>query len=118
MDQKAPYDLQYLNELSAGDHSFVLEMIKHFCSNAGDSLDRMNDLTTKQDWGSLREVVHKFASNLNLIGLHEAAATSVRLEYITENREGLDQVPDLVAGIRASVEMAVVKLSEDYPFEK
>ncbi|MCD6331803.1 MAG: Hpt domain-containing protein [Bacteroidales bacterium] len=108
------YNLDYLKELAAGDNTFMLEMINYFVANSPQVLEQMDTLVKNKDWAMLREVIHKFTPNMNLIGLKSAINEANNLEILAENRKDPDKIPVLVGFIREKVEIVIAQLKEDF----
>ncbi len=117
MNNENPYDLNYLSDLAAGDETFKMDMIRYFFDHARPVLDQMDTLLEGEEWPALREVVHKFGSNLTLIGIHGAIGDSTRLELLVEKHQQISEISGLVKRIRSSVELALDKLAEDFQLE-
>lgn len=108
------YNLDYLKELASGDEGFEMEMIRYFVENSPQVLDQMDVLNDHQDWAMLREVIHKFTPNMNLMGISSLIEKANDLELKAENRVNLDEIPALLADIRIGVMEAMEQLKTDF----
>jgi len=114
MNSARIYDLGYLKELAAGDEDFVIEMVEYFVEHALEVLNSCENELKNQNWKALRELVHKFSPNLNLMGLTEAVKMANRVEYLSENQIELTEISTLLVAINEMVITSVNQLKLDF----
>ncbi len=108
------YNLDYLDELSGGDESFKIEMIRHFITNTPDVLAHLTGFLTGEEWKKFRDEVHKFTPNLNMMGIIEIIPVANELERLSEKVIEVDRIPDLYSGFEQHVRMALAELVSDF----
>lgn len=89
------YNLNYLKELSSGDKEFEDSMISYFLSNTPAILENVDQLVADEDWKEIREVIHRFIPNLNMMGAESFIETANAIEVNTEKGVNLETVPGL-----------------------
>lgn len=107
------YNLNYLKELSNGDADFENSMISYFVSNTPEMLDRTQMLIDTEDWAQIREEIHRFIPNLNMVGASALLKGANDIEKFTEKRENLDQVPGLWYTLKEQCVQLVGQLEAD-----
>jgi HPt (histidine-containing phosphotransfer) domain-containing protein len=115
MDKKL-YNLNYLRELSSGDKDFEDSMINYFVSNAPEILDNVDQLIADEDWKEIREVIHKFIPNLNMMGAEDFIPTANTIEINTEQGINLESVPGLWVQLREWSVQLIAQLKEDFNY--
>jgi len=111
------YNLDYLKELSGGDVSFEMEMINHFIGNTPGVLTRLDGYLAEEAWKPFRDEVHKFAPNLNMMGVNEIIQVANELERLSELRIETERIPGLYSGFREHVQIALEELIADFKSE-
>ena len=89
------YNLNYLKELSSGDKEFEDSMISYFIANAPAILENVDQLVADEDWKEIREVIHRYIPNLNMMGAESFIETANTIEVNTEQGVNLETVPGL-----------------------
>lgn len=108
------YDLSYLKELSSGDLEFEHSMIDYFITNTPDVIDTMDRLIIQEDWNEIREVIHRFIPNLNMVGAKEFLEDANNIELFTEKRYNLENVPSLWGNVKKGCIELLEQLTNDF----
>jgi HPt (histidine-containing phosphotransfer) domain-containing protein len=109
-----PYDLSYLEELSAGDVHFVKNIVSQFVLEAPGTLNRIQLALKEQNWVNLNYEIHKFASNLSFVGVNDIRETIFSLEMSAKNQSNLNSIPELVNILVGRCELAINSLKKDF----
>ncbi|MFO7978205.1 MAG: response regulator, partial [Bacteroidales bacterium] len=116
-DQQPLYNLEYLEQLSEGDHEFTSSMISYFIDNTPGVLDSMKENYEQKDWVALRNVAHKFKPQLNFMGINSVLEEVENIEQDAFKQQNLERLPTYIEKTdricRAAIEQLKVKL-EDY----
>ncbi len=78
--------LDYLNEMSGGDKSLILEMIQIFNSEVPGYVKRMEELLKENNWEALGKLAHKAKASASIMGMKNVAKDLKELERLT-NKE-------------------------------
>ena len=113
-DKQRNYDLTYLEELSAGDSNFVKSIITQFVAEAPNIIEKIKVYTEQRKWPELNYQVHKFASNLAFIGLHDIKDEISKVEASSKNLTDLAEIPAIVDIIVQRCEIAINALKKDF----
>lgn len=108
------YNLSYLKELSGGDVEFENSMINYFASNTPKVIAEIDRLLDDTQWKQIREEIHRFIANLNMVGALELLDDANSIENYTETGQNLDKVPGLWNGLRKQCHCLVEQLNEDF----
>ncbi|MBT3244569.1 MAG: hypothetical protein HN352_15585 [Bacteroidetes bacterium] len=87
------YDLEYLDQLADGDESFKNEMIQYFFTNTPKVLDEMKQFLKIEDWVEVRELIHRYIANLNMIGANSIIPVANDLERLAEKELNIEDIP-------------------------
>ncbi|MCK5822194.1 MAG: Hpt domain-containing protein [Bacteroidales bacterium] len=107
------YNLSYLAELSGGDMEFEKSMIDYFISNTPAVIQTIDSLLEQENWKQIREEIHRFIPNLNMVGASSLLADSNSIEKYTETAQNLDLVHDLWTGVKMQCFKLVEQLKVD-----
>ncbi len=111
--QKKLINLDYLNQLSEGDHEFSASMISYFIDNTPETLESLEEYYSKKDWKALRNAAHKFKPQLTFMGIHSILEDVEKIEQSAYKEENLDQVPDLIQKTKTICLKAIEQLREE-----
>ncbi len=108
------YNFDYLKELSGGDKEFEDTMISYFISNTPNLVQTIDDLVANEDWKQIREDIHRFIPNLNVVGASLLLDDANNIEKYTETGQNLEKVPVLWTTLREQCLLVVEQLENDY----
>ena len=98
--------LDYLKELSGGDHNFIAEILEMFITEAPQSVEQSFRYLQEKNFEMLRITVHKLKSSVQVVGgyhltnlIHEIESASKE----TERHEILPMLSILKSGIQHMV---------------
>jgi CheY-like chemotaxis protein len=106
-------DLTYLNGIAKGSTGFIIQMLTIFVEQTPHYLEHIDDAFKKQDWKSLRLVVHKMKPSIMFAGLSEIANDVPLLEDYAAAESHLDQMPALIEKVKYICNEAVVELKDE-----
>ena len=106
-------DLSYLKEASAGNKTFIKNMIETFINQTPDLLDLLKKTSEKKDWIEFRKTMHKFKPTLAMMGIHSLKEHVVFLETNVKQGAFLEKVPELVLTIENSCQQALAELKKE-----
>jgi len=108
------YNLTYLKELSGGDIEFESSMINYFVSNTPKVIKTVDELIAKEDWKQIREEIHRFIPNLNMVGASLLLEDSNNIEKYTETSQNLNLVSGLWITVKNQCFILVEQLQSDF----
>jgi len=73
-------NLTYLNEMSAGDHNLLTEMIEIYNSQVPEFINEMEKYYNDKNWEQLSATAHKAKSSVAIVGLNNLANDLKTLE--------------------------------------
>lgn len=66
-------DFSYLNEVSSGDYTIMLEFIQIFKEQLPEFVLQLNDAIDNKNYQSVAAIAHKAKSTVSIFGMHEWA---------------------------------------------
>ncbi|HNV94981.1 MAG TPA: Hpt domain-containing protein [Bacteroidales bacterium] len=66
-------DFSYLNEVSGGDYSIMLEFIQIFKEQLPEFVQQLNEAIENKNYQAVAAIAHKAKSTVSIFGMHEWA---------------------------------------------
>ena len=108
------YSLNYLNSISGGDESFILDMIATFISNVPEELGKIKGFINQKNWNKAGQTAHKFASNLLFLEIEELKLIAIEIEENGLNETNIEFIPDLVEKLETGCYQIIEELKRDF----
>ncbi len=109
------YDLAKLDELSKGDRSFVLKMVKLFVDEAPLTIKKITDSLNNNDFETVRALSHRLKPSISNLGIKSLIQTVRDIEIqAKENPKGAtlkSNIVKLEAGIAIAIEQMQLELA-------
>lgn len=102
--------LDYLNEMSGGDKSLILEMIQIFNSEVPGYVKRMEKLIKENNWEALGKLAHKAKASASIMGMKNVAEDLKELERITNKEINIKLIQTYVSKISGQFMSATEEL--------
>lgn len=93
---KNALDLSFLKQLSRGNESFELKLLKTFLEQTTLEMEKIKLAFLEKDWQALHNSAHKIKSSFHFIGELETEKILKTIEEICESENGLEQLPSLI----------------------
>jgi HPt (histidine-containing phosphotransfer) domain-containing protein len=104
-------NLEYLTELSRGNHAFVEEMKKIFLIEIRQELRMLEGAIRKGDYESVMKVAHKIKSTIPFVGLNRILEDKLsEMELLAEHRRDLEKISSLFTLVRDVCKQATLEL--------
>jgi len=103
-------NLDYLEDLSAGDTEMMKELIEMFLDQAPENITNMKKYLEKGDWKKLGEEAHKLKPTISYMGIQELETTIRTLESNAKNAEELDSLGPLLSEVENVCDKAYKEL--------
>ncbi|MFW5658093.1 MAG: Hpt domain-containing protein [Bacteroidota bacterium] len=114
MSEKNNYDLSYLKEISEGDDVFVKEMVTQFTTDAPEFISLMKKFAREKDWKNLFSTVHRFASNIDFVGVQGGRELVDIIEDNARNEKDPEKTVELTLRLVDYCEQAREQLLVDF----
>ncbi len=108
------YNLEYLEQLADGDVSFKQEMIRYFHDNSPSVISEMDQLLDNSDWAAIRELIHRYISNLNMIGAEGIIPVACEIEKLAEEKDEVEKIPQKWKEVRNYCNQLLIELKKDF----
>jgi PAS domain S-box-containing protein len=106
-------DLSFLKEISDSNDAFFKEFITMFLENTPKSIAEMQLGVDNQDWEKLRQASHKVKPSFNYVGLKELNAKAARIEELSKNKSGMEEIKSCLNYISEKAKIAFKELEEE-----
>jgi len=90
-------NLDYLNEISAGDDQLIAELVDMFFEQIPEYQDSMHELFEEKDWYNLGRMAHKAKSAVLMVGLNELANDLKNLEENAKEGKNINEYQEIIA---------------------
>lgn len=105
-------NLDYLTDISGGDHMIISKTIDKFLETTPEILDQMDNHLFQEEYNELGRAAHKLKSSVAFMGIEAIKDTILEIEGITKNKTDLKLLPDHVTKVRRVLEQAYVELKD------
>ena len=107
------YNLNSLNNLSRGNHDFVIKMITIFTTQTADTINKMNQALKINDFVEVSKLIHKIKPSLEGIGVVSIIEDVKLLEKIAKKTSDKSQILHLFGNIKTTLEKVIIQLQEN-----
>jgi PAS domain S-box-containing protein len=107
------YDLDSLNNLSRGNHDFVLKMIAIFNAQAIDTIGKVNRALESNDFIEVSKLIHKIKPSIEGIGVVSILEDVKLLEKIAKETSNKKQMLHLFENIKMTLQKVIIQLQEN-----
>lgn len=104
-------NLQYLEEVSAGDPNFKKELIEIFLRQVPAFVSNMKKFYAESDWPNLAKEAHTAKSSALIFGMEETGRALKNIQLFAEESK-TDEIPVLIDKSIVDLEEACVLLVE------
>lgn len=103
-------DMSYLEEVSIGDSSFILDIADLFINQTCEDIKKVKNLMHAQNWEEMALAVHKVKPTFKLLGITSAEKNLERLQHYSKQVVNLDELPLLLKEVEDIYELAIKEL--------
>jgi PAS domain S-box-containing protein len=107
------YNLNSLNNLSRGNHDFVIKMITIFTTQTADTINKMNQALEIKDFVEVSKLIHKIKPSIEGIGVVSIIEDVKLLEKIAKKTSDKSQILHLFGNIKTTLEKVIIQLQEN-----
>ncbi len=108
------YNLQYLEEISSGDHEFIIDMLNDFVKNTPNVLGEIDNCLSTSNWSQLYKTVHKFMPSFDFVGAENIRDDLRKLEQFTKTQTNLELINPLLLNIKAFCDDIILEIKSDF----
>lgn len=114
MGEEKLYDLAFLNKVSGGDESFILEMITTFKEIAPAYLKKAYQLLEENSIDSLSKETHKIIPGVSFLGAKKLESNLMLIEEYTKKNIELEKVLDLLNNCKQMISDLLDTFEKDF----
>ena len=108
------YNLEYLEEISAGDKEFIVDMLNDFVTNTPGSLAEMDGYIASENWDELYKTVHRFIPSFEFVGAENVRNNLRIIESCAKNKTNLEKIPQLIEGVKIFCTQVITEIKTDF----
>ncbi|MCG8410944.1 MAG: Hpt domain-containing protein [Bacteroidales bacterium] len=105
-------DLSYLNEISAGNKKFIIELIDMFFQQVLEYQELLQILYEEKNWLALAKVAHKAKSSVIMVGLKKLGSKLKMLEEKAKEGKDIESYKEIIAKFVNDSNLAIKELKE------
>ena len=108
-------NLQYLEEVSAGDPNFKKELIDIFQKQVPEFISNMKKFYAERDWPNLAKEAHTAKSSALIFGMQETGTNLKKIQLLAEEKQ-IIEIPYLINKTTSELEDArglLMELAQD-----
>lgn len=106
-------NLQYLQELSEGNKSFIEEMLTIFINSIPQSVIEMQEALRVKDWKTLNMTAHKIKPNFGFVGLKSCEQMLQRIEKNAGEMPDPVLLSELLNEVSSITEKCIIELKQE-----
>ncbi|MCX6291922.1 MAG: response regulator [Bacteroidetes bacterium] len=106
-------NLSFLDKLTGGNSAVTIQLIELFLKEIPDSIEKLEDLVSKEDWKEVHRVAHKVKSGIAVFELTELKKTILSIEEYSRENVHTENIPTLFEFFRRGCRQAVLDLREE-----
>jgi hypothetical protein len=111
------YDLKYLDEISAGDKDFIIDMLHDFVVNTPETLKELKVYIDASNYDEIYKVVHRFIPTYEYVGAEKIKDNLREIEAFTKQNTNIDKICLLYYDVYSeSIELCKL-IATDYKIE-
>lgn len=109
-------DLTFLKDMAAGNQNFLDEIVEMFISSTPETLAKMQDAVSGNDWVKVKALAHKLKSSMFLVGIKELEMNMIAIEQNAADETDRHLVQRLLDRTRRICDLAIPKLKAQSSF--
>ncbi len=102
--------LDYLRELSGGDHSFIAEILEMFITEAPQSVEQSLSYLREKNFDMLRITVHKLKSSVQVVGGYHLTNIIQEIEFGAKDNHQPDILHQMLTVLNKGIQHMVQHL--------
>ncbi len=107
------YDLSMVQSVSGGDEAFIKKMVALFIETVPQNVEELNKATQAENWEQVGKTSHKLKSTVDSMGIKSIRQEIRLVEANAKQKQGLEEIPGLVAKISAVISDCIQQLHEE-----
>lgn len=108
------YNLEYLEEISAGDKDFIIDMLNDFVNNTPAVINEIESYIIVGNWAQLYSIIHKFIPSFEFIGAEKINNDLRNLEEIAKKQINPENALPLLQNIKLFCNNIIKEIKSDF----
>lgn len=105
-------DLNYLNEISAGDPAFIKEMLQLFIDTTALEVNDFDALVETQQWDNIGKLAHKIKAPIQMLGGNDLYNLVKIIEVYGKDQTNTNEIPNLVASLKEKIQQLTNEIAQ------
>ncbi len=111
------YDMAFLNKISGGDESFILEMVNTFRDVGPEYSLKALALLNDSKYEQLGKETHKVIPGVTFLGAKNLEADLMVIEEYCKKLQNLGELPVLVTRVQSKIAVLIQEFIQDFNLE-
>jgi hypothetical protein len=108
------YNLEYLEEISAGDRDFIIDMLNDFVINTPIVLGDIDRCLNVSDWAQMYKTLHKFIPTFDFVGAKNISKDLRNMEIYSRTQTNLELINPLLFKIKEYCNEIILEIKSDF----
>lgn len=105
-------DREKIMEMIGCDSDFVNQLLEQFVIECTESVKKINEAYTNNDWQTIRGASHKMLSSSRILTLDNLTTVLKEIETLAESRTNLEKMPLLLEQLNAEIKLIFNELKD------
>ncbi len=106
-------DFEDVRATTRGNTKFLIEMIQLFLQQNEKDMEILETAISSQSFDVLKATSHRMITSVGFMGLKPLIVTLRRIEYLSGNRTGIDEISEEIARLKVSFKQARNEFQEE-----
>jgi len=108
------YNLEYLEEISAGDKEFIKDMLLDFVNQTPQTLAEIETQIKQAEWYELYKIIHKFIPSFEYVGAENVRAELRIVEHCAKTSTDVDKIIPIINKVKEFCTEIISELKTDF----
>ena len=108
------YNLEYLEEISAGDKEFIADMLHDFVTQTPVTLSDIETQINKAEWYELYKIIHKFIPSFEFVGAENIRAELRVVEQYAKTGTDVEKIAPIINNVKGFCFNVIDELKTDF----
>ncbi len=112
------YNLAYLEELAAGDNSFLQSMIDDFVTQTPTTLMHIHEAIDNVNYEEIYRLVHRFIPTIEYMGANAIQSQFREIEQLSKTKNNIEEIKNIFLHAKENTFALIELLKNDFVNKK
>jgi HPt (histidine-containing phosphotransfer) domain-containing protein len=108
------YNLEYLEEISAGDKEFIADMLNDFVTQTPQTLADIDVQIKQANWYELYKIIHKFIPTFEFVGAENVRTELRVVEQYAKTSTQVEKIAPIIEKLKVDCRNIIHELKTDF----